>query len=96
MADRADLYESRIAGVVVNPLAMATLKNVYVATIMGLSAMVPTVMQCLVALWSFYPRPAPRDRWAFGVIAVPFNSVAVMRVTGCHRVAASAEPRCPS
>jgi hypothetical protein len=52
LADRAELYQERIANVVVHPLARETIKNVYFGAIMGASAMIPTLAHAAIALWA--------------------------------------------
>ncbi|MCG8441108.1 MAG: hypothetical protein MI723_04790 [Caulobacterales bacterium] len=61
-AERADLYQGRIAGVFHSPLAAESLKNIYFGVIMGASALIPTILHASMAVLAI-------GRWALGLIA---------------------------
>lgn len=52
LADRAELYQGRVADIWVHPLALETLRNVYFGLVMGASAMIPTVVHVALGLWA--------------------------------------------
>jgi hypothetical protein len=53
LADRAALYQDRVAGALFHPLARESIRNVYFGAIMGASAMIPTISHVLIALTAF-------------------------------------------
>lgn len=53
LADRAELYQDRVARALDYPFARESIKNVYFGMVMGASAMIPTLLHVLFALWAF-------------------------------------------
>ena len=52
LTDRAELYQGRVARVLEYPFARESIKNVYFGMVMGASAMLPTILHALFALWA--------------------------------------------
>lgn len=52
LLDRAELYQDRVADMVVHPLRGDSVKNAYFGMVMGISAMLPTLAHGLMALWA--------------------------------------------